>query len=139
MVKIKEFRGLRPAREKVEEVASPPYDVINSQEAREMARGKPYSFLHIIKPEIDLPEDISPYDEAVYRKGKKNLDRLIADGILIQDTRPAFYFYRLVMGDITQIGLVAGASIEDYENDLIKKHELTRADKEADRIKHVDT
>ena len=139
MVKIKEFRGLRPIGEKVEDVASPPYDVINSQEAREMVRGKPYSFLHVVKPEIDLPEDISPYDEAVYRKGKENLDRLIADGVLIQDSQPAFYFYRLIMGDITQIGLVAGASIEDYENDLIKKHELTRANKEADRIKHVDT
>jgi len=139
MVKIKEFRGLRPTAEMVEAVASPPYDVLNSQEARDMVRKKPYSFLHVVKPEIDLPENISPYDESVYRKGKENLDRLIADGILIQDTRPAFYFYRLIMGDITQIGLVAGASIEDYENDLIKKHELTRADKEADRIKHVDT
>jgi len=139
MVKIKEFRGLRPTAEMVEVVASPPYDVINSQEARDMVRGKPYSFLHVVKPEIDLPEDISPYDDVVYRKGKENLDRLIADGVLIQDTIPAFYFYRLIMGDITQIGLVAGASIEDYENDLIKKHELTRADKEADRIKHVAT
>ena len=139
MVKIKEFRGLRPTAELVEAVASPPYDVLNSQEAKDMVRGKPLSFLHVVKPEIDLPENISPYDEAVYRKGKENLDRLIADGVLIQDTLPAFYFYRLIMGDITQTGLVAGASIEDYENDLIKKHELTRADKEADRIKHVDT
>lgn len=139
MVKIKEFSGLRPTVEMVEDVASPPYDVINSQEAREMVRGKPYSFLHVVKPEIDLPEDISPYDEAVYQKGKENLDRFIAEGVLIQDSRPAFYFYRLIMGNITETGLVAGASIEDYENNLIKKHELTRADKEADRIKHVDT
>jgi len=139
MVTIKEFRGLRPAREKVEDVASPPYDVINSREAREMARGKPYSFLHIIKPEIDLSEDINPYDDAVYQKGRDNLDRFRRDGILIQDRIPAFYFYRLVMGNITQTGLVAGASIDDYAKDRIKKHELTRADKEADRIKHVDT
>ena len=139
MVKIKEFRGLRPVAEMVEDVASPPYDVINSKEARDMVRGKPHSFLHVVKPEIDLPEDISPYDEEVYQKGKENLDRLITDGVLIQDTLPAFYFYRLIMGGITQIGLVASASIEDYENDLIKKHELTRANKEADRIKHVDT
>lgn len=139
MVKIKEFRGLRPTPEMVENVASPPYDVVNSQEAREMARRKPYSFLHVIKPEIDLPEDNSPYDDAVYRKGRENLDRFRKDGIMIQDPIPAFYFYRLIMGDITQTGLVAGASIEDYENNLIKKHELTRADKEADRIKHVDT
>jgi uncharacterized protein (DUF1015 family) len=139
MVKIKEFRGLRPVAEMVEDVASPPYDVINSQEAREMVRGKPYSFLHVVKPEIDLPEDINPYDEAVYRKGRENLDRFREEDILIRDLRPSFYFYRLIMGGITQIGLVAGASIEDYENDLIKKHELTRANKEADRIKHVDT
>lgn len=139
MVKIKEFRGLRPVAEMVEDVASPPYDVLNSQEAREMVREKPYSFLHVVKPEIDLPENISPYDEAVYRKGRANLDRFREEDILIQDLHPAFYFYRLIMGGITQIGLVAGASIEDYENDLIKKHELTRAKKEADRIKHIDT
>ncbi|MEA1927910.1 MAG: DUF1015 domain-containing protein, partial [Candidatus Auribacterota bacterium] len=139
MIKIKEFRGLRPNPEKVEDVASPPYDVVNSGEAREMVRGNPDSFLHVVKPEIDLPADISPYDETVYRKGRENLDRLIADGVLIQERRPAFYFYRLIMGDIIQTGLVAGASIVDYENDRIKKHELTRANKEADRIKHIDT
>lgn len=139
MAKIKEFRGLRPVQDKVEDVASPPYDVINSREAREMAQDMPYSFLHVVKPEIDLPEDIDLYDERVYQKGKENLDRLIKDGILIQDNRPALYFYRLIMGDIIQTGLVAGASIEDYENDLIKKHELTRADKEEDRTKHVAT
>ena len=139
MVKIKEFKGLRPTAERVEEVASPPYDVLNSQEAREQVKGKPHSFLHVVKPEVDLPEDIDLYDDAVYRKGRENLDRLIAEGVLIQDPRPAFYFYRLIMGNISQIGLVAGASIENYADDLIKKHEHTRADKEADRIKHVDT
>lgn len=139
MVKIKEFRGLRPTADMVEEVASPPYDVLNSDEARARVKGKPCSFLHVVKPEIDLPEDTGLYDEVVYRKGKENLDKFISDKVLIQDSRPAFYFYRLIMEDIIQTGLVAGASIEDYANNVIKKHERTRADKEADRIKHVDT
>ncbi|MDP8213669.1 MAG: DUF1015 family protein [Candidatus Euphemobacter frigidus] len=139
MVKIKEFRGLRPTADMVEEVASPPYDVLNSAEARARVKGKPYSFLHVVKPEIDLPEDTALYDEVVYRKGKENLDKFISDKVLIQDPRPAFYFYRLIMGDTNQTGLVAGASIDDYANNVIKKHERTRVDKKADRIKHVDT
>ncbi|MCK4655322.1 MAG: DUF1015 domain-containing protein [Candidatus Cloacimonetes bacterium] len=139
MAKIKPFKGVRPARRKVKAVASPPYDVLSSAEARKQAKGKPYSFLHVVKPEIDLPEDINLYDEAVYKKGKENLYKMIDKGILIQDKKPCFYLYRLIMGNIDQIGLVAGASIEDYENDIIKKHEFTRADKEADRIKHVET
>lgn len=139
MAKIKAFKGLRPTPEKVKEVASPPYDVINSEEAREMVTNKPYSFLHVVKPEVDLPEDIDLYDEQVYQKGKENLDRLVSDGILIQDKQDCLYVYQLIMGDVKEIGIVAGASIEDYENDIIKKHEHTRADKEADRIKHVST
>ncbi|MFH1038861.1 MAG: DUF1015 family protein [PVC group bacterium] len=139
MVKIKEFRGLRPTPEKAEAVASPPYDVLDSREARIMAGDKPHSFLHVVKPDIDLPEETDVYDDAVYKKGRENLDRLIAEGILIQDSRPSFYFYRLNMGEVAQTGLVAAASIEDYENDIIKKHEHTRAEKETDRIRHVDT
>jgi uncharacterized protein (DUF1015 family) len=139
MAKIKAFKGLRPTPEKVKEVASPPYDVINSEEAREMVTNKPYSFLHVVKPEVDLPEDIDLYDEQVYQKGKENLDRLVSDGILVQDEQDCLYVYQLIMGDVKEIGIVAGASIEDYENDIIKKHEHTRADKEADRIKHVST
>ena len=139
MAKIKPFRGVRPAEEMIKEVASPPYDVLNSDEARVQVKDKPYSFLHVVKPEVDLPENINIYDEAVYQKGKENLYKLIENGILIQDERPCFYLYRLIMGNIDEIGLVACASIEDYENDIIKKHEHTRADKEADRIKHVDT
>ena len=139
MAKIKPFKGVRPALDKIKEVASPPYDVLNSQEAREQVQGKPYSFLHVVKPEVDLPENIDFYDEKVYKKGKENLDNFIKNGVLIQDEKPCFYLYRLIMGNIDQIGLVAGASIEDYENDVIKKHEHTRAVKEADRIKHVDT
>lgn len=139
MAKIKAFRGVRPAEEMIKEVASPPYDVLNSTEARVQVKDKPFSFLHVVKPEVDLPENINIYDQAVYLKGKENLDKLIENGILIQDEKPCFYLYRLIMGNVDEIGLVAGASIEDYENDIIKKHEHTRADKEADRIKHVDT
>ncbi len=135
---IKPFKGVRPARRKVKAVASPPYDVLNSSEARKQIIGKPYSFLHVVKPEIDLPEETNLYDESVYQKGKENLYKMIKKGVLIQDKKPCFYLYRLKMGNIDQIGLVAGASIEDYENDIIKKHEFTRAEKEADRIKHVD-
>lgn len=139
MVKIREFKALRPREKSVAEVASPPYDVLNSQEARERTRNQPLSFLHVVKPEIDLAEDIDPYDESVYRQGRENLERLAREGILISDQQPALYFYRQVMGDHSQTGLVACASIEDYENNRIKKHEYTRADKEADRIRHVET
>lgn len=139
MAKIKPFKGVRPAFDKIKDVASPPYDVLNSAEARVAVQGKPYSFLHVIKPEVDLPEDIDLYDEKVYQKGKENLYRMMQEGVLIQDATPCYYIYRLIMGDVCEVGLVAGTSVEDYENDVIKKHEHTRADKEADRIKHVDT
>ena len=139
MAKIKPFLGVRPAADKILDVASPPYDVLNSAEAREEVKGKPNSFLHVVKPEVDLPESIDLYSEEVYQKGRENLYKLLKEGILIQDEKPCFYLYRLIMGNVDQIGLVAGASIEDYENGIIKKHEHTRAVKEADRIKHVDT
>ncbi|WP_456443794.1 DUF1015 domain-containing protein [Caldithrix abyssi] len=139
MAIIKPFKGLRPKKELAEKVASPPYDVLSSEEAREMAKDNPFSFLHINKPEIDLPPETNIYDEAVYQKGKENLDRFIKEGILVQDEKPMFYVYRQIMGDHSQIGLVAGASVEEYEKNLIKKHELTRADKEEDRVKHVNT
>jgi uncharacterized protein (DUF1015 family) len=139
MVKIRDFHALRPREDLADEVASPPYDVLDSREARVRARGKPNSFLHVVKPEIDLPEETDPYDGSVYLKGRENLDRMAAGGVLIDDKEPGLYFYRQVMGDHSQTGLVACASIEDYENDRIKKHEHTRADKEADRIRHVET
>ena len=139
MAKIKPFYGVRPAADKILDVASPPYDVLNSAEAREEVKGKPHSFLHVVKPEVDLPVDIDLYSEDVYQKGRENLYKMLNEGVLIQDDKPCFYLYRLVMGDIDQIGLVVGASIEDYEKGIIKKHEHTRAVKEADRIKHVDT
>ena len=139
MAKIKAFKGVRPAIDKIKEVASRPYDVLNSAEARVEVKGNPNSFLHIVKPEIDLPEDVDIYDDSVYLKGKENLYGMIERDVLIQDEKPNLYIYQQIMGDVNQIGLVAGASIEDYENGIIKKHEHTRATKEADRIKHVDT
>jgi len=139
MAKIKAFKGVRPSPEYFGEVVSPPYDVLNSEEARQQVKGKPYSFLHVVKPEVDLPADLDIYDDKVYQKGRENLYKLIKDDILIQDDKPCYYLYKLIMDRVNQTGLVAAASIEDYENDIIKKHEHTRAVKEADRIKHVDT
>ncbi len=138
MAKIEAFRALRPREDVAAEVASPPYDVLNSAEARTMAKGNPISFLHVNKPEIDLPQDIDPYDPAVYAKGAENLKRFVDDGVLIREGQPALYLYRQIMGKHTQIGLVAGASVDEYENDLIKKHEFTRPKKEDDRTRHVD-
>jgi len=139
MAKVRPFKALRPVPEYVKEVASPPYDVLNSAEARKIAEGKPYTFLHVVKPEIDLPEDTDLYSPAVYAKGRENLQRLVSQGIMTQEARPCFYLYQQGMGYHKQIGLVCSASIEDYERDIIKKHEHTRADKENDRIRHVDT
>lgn len=139
MAVVKPFRGLRPKPELTENVASPPYDVLNSKEARIMADGNPVSFLHINKPEIDLPEDIDLYDDRVYAQAGQNFKRFQEEGILVQDPEAYFYLYEQTMGDIVQVGLVAAASIDDYENDIIKKHELTRADKERDRTRHIDT
>ncbi|MCB0292613.1 MAG: DUF1015 domain-containing protein [Calditrichaeota bacterium] len=138
MAKIRPFRGLRPEKKLAAKVAAPPYDVLSSDEAREKAAGNPYSFLHVNKPEIDLPQEINIYDRQVYEKGAENLQRLVADGILRRDEQPRFYIYKQVMGNHEQIGLVAGASVEEYEQDRIKKHELTRPDKEDDRVNHID-
>jgi uncharacterized protein (DUF1015 family) len=139
MATIRPFKGVRPQKEYADKVASFPYDVVNSKEAGELAKNNPYSFLHVVKPEIDLPEGTNLYDDAVYAKGKENLYRLLEDGILFREKEPRLYIYRQRMGDHIQTGLVAGASVEDYENDVIKKHEHTREVKEKDRIRHVDT
>ncbi len=138
MADIRPFRGLRPRPELIEQVASPPYDVMNAQEARRMASGNPHSFLHVVRAEIDLPEDTDPHDEAVYDKSAENLRQMIDAGTLVQDDRPCFYLYQLTMDGHVQHGLVLGASVDEYENDKIKKHELTRRDKEDDRAKHVE-
>lgn len=138
MIKVKPFRGMRPVPDKVSEVASPPYDVLNSQEAREKVKSNPLSFLHVVKPEVDLDLSIDPYDPQVYKKGAENFRRLIEDGILFRDEKPCFYIYKLRMEDREQIGLVAGASVDDYNENRIKKHEFTRPDKEQDRLNHID-
>lgn len=138
MAKVVPFHGLRPQKELAEKVASPPYDVLNSKEAREMATGNPISFLHINKPEIDLPEDIDLYDDSVYAQGRKNLDKMIADGVFKKDESACFYLYAQQWKDHRQVGLVCGASITEYIEDKIKKHELTREEKENDRIRHIE-
>jgi uncharacterized protein (DUF1015 family) len=135
---IRPFKGFRPVPELVAQVAAKPYDVLNSEEARAEAGDKPLSFLHVGKPEIDLPRDIHLYDERVYQKGKENLQKLISQGVLREDPTPCFYLYAQTMNDHTQYGLVGCASVQEYLNDTIKKHEHTRKDKEDDRTRHVE-
>lgn len=138
MAIVRPFKAIRPVPEKAAEVAALPYDVMNSQEAREMVKGKPYSFLHVDKAEVDLPEDTYLYDEKVYLKARENLDKLVDERICAEDTQPYFYIYRQVMNGRAQTGLVCCTSVDDYLNNVIKKHEFTRAEKEKDRINHVD-
>lgn len=135
---VRPFRSVRPVSELANKVAALPYDVMDSNEARAMVVGNPYSFLHIDKAEIDLDPAIDLYDTRVYEKARDNLNKLISDGVFIKDEKPCFYIYKQVMNGRAQIGIVACASIDDYINNVIKKHELTRADKEQDRINHVD-
>ena len=136
---VKPFAALRPSPLLANQICELPYDVMNSAEAREIARGNPLSFLHVSKPEIDLPEDIDVYDARVYAKGRENFDRLMAEGALQKEDQPCFYFYRQIMGRHSQTGLVAVASCEDYLKGAIKKHEFTRPDKEDDRVRHIET
>ena len=138
MARVEPFKAWRPRADVCAEVASPPYDVLSSAEAREMAADNPLSFLHVVKPEIDLEPGTDLYSDEVYAKGADNLRRLIDDGSLVRDEAPALYLYRQRMGDHVQTGLVAGASVDEYEADLIKKHEHTRRVKEDDRTRHVD-
>ncbi len=139
MSALKPFRGLRPKKELVLKVAAPPYDVVNREEARKYAEGNAHSFFHVSRPEIDLPASVDEHADEVYTLGLKNLQAFIAQGILTRDDAAAFYVYRQKMGSHVQVGLVAGASVEEYDKGLIKKHELTRADKEDDRTLHVAT
>jgi uncharacterized protein (DUF1015 family) len=138
MTLIRPFAGLRPAPDHAADVAAPPYDVLNTEEARERARDKPWSFLHISKPEIDLPEGTDPYADEVYAKARENFDRMREQGILLPDEQPGYYLYELTMGDHTQTGLVAAASVADYDTNRIRKHEFTRPDKEDDRVRQID-
>ena len=135
---IRPFTGLRPRSEQASAVAAPPYDVLSSDEARERAVGKPYSFLHISKAEIDLPSSVDHYAPEVYAKSAENLKKLIDAGVLFRDAKPCYYAYRLVMGEHTQTGLIAAASVADYDSNRIRKHEFTRPDKEDDRVRQIE-
>ena len=137
-VVVRAFKGIRPVEELASKIAALPYDVMNSEEAREMVKGNPHSFLHVDRAEIDLDPSIDVHDKKVYEKARENLDKMISDGEYIQDDHPCLYIYRQIMNGRAQTGLVFCASIDDYINNNIKKHEFTRADKELDRINHVD-
>jgi uncharacterized protein (DUF1015 family) len=135
---IKPFTGLRPVPERAADVAAPPYDVLSSAEARERARGRPLSFLHISKAEIDLPEGTDPHDPRVYETAAENFRRMLEDGVLRRDPQPCYYLYRLVMDGRAQTGLVAAASVAAYDSNRIRRHEFTRPDKEDDRVRQID-
>ncbi|NEV62568.1 DUF1015 domain-containing protein [Thiorhodococcus minor] len=137
MTLIQPFSGLRPAPDQAGEVAAPPYDVMSAAEARRMVEGRPWSFLHISRPEVDLPPGTDPYAPEVYAKAHENLGRMLDQGLLIRDPQPSYYVYRLTMGGHRQTGLVAAASVEAYDTDRIKKHEHTRPAKEDDRVRQI--
>ncbi len=138
MTLIQPFTGLRPLNARAAEVVAPPYDVLSSDEARIRAAGRPWSFLHISKPEIDLPEGTDPYSEEVYARAAVNLQHMLREGILERDAEPCYYIYRLVMGEHSQTGLVAVASVADYDSNRIRRHEFTRPDKEDDRVRQIE-
>src|SRR5512139_3034593 len=135
---IQPFAALRPASGRANDVVAPPYDVLSTDEARERASGRPWSFLHISKPEIDLPAGTDPYAPQVYAKGAENLQAMIQAGVLVRDPAPCYYAYRIVMGSHSQTGIVAAASVADYDTNRIRKHEFTRPDKEDDRVRQID-
>jgi uncharacterized protein (DUF1015 family) len=139
MATIYPFAALRPRPELASRVCELPYDVMSSEEARSLAAGNPLSFLHVSKPEIDLPPGTDLYSAEVYARGRENFQKLINDGVLRTDAAPRFYLYRQIMGAHAQVGLVAAASCEEYLQGVIKKHELTRVDKEDDRVRHIES
>ncbi len=133
------FAALRPVPECADAVAAPPYDVLSSAEARQQASGNPLSFLHVSKPEIDLPEGTDPFADAVYAKASENIRRMIEDGVLIRDPAPCYYVYRLTMGAHSQTGLVGAAPVAAYDENRVRRHEFTRPDKEDDRVRQIDS
>lgn len=139
MATIVPFTALRPQAQYAKQIASQPYDVLSSKEAKKEARGNPNSFLHITKAEIDLPEDTDVHASEVYEKAKDNLNAFVQRELLFRESKPCYYIYQLVMNDKSQTGLVCVSSVDDYENDIIKKHEFTRPEKEQDRINHIAT
>lgn len=139
MITVIPFKALRPDAQFAKNVASQPYDVLSSKEAKVAAQGNPNSFLHVTKSEIDLPENTDIHSQAVYDKAKENLQAFVARKVLFRENKPCYYLYRLIMDGRSQIGIVCGSSVEDYEKGLIKKHEFTRPEKELDRINHMKT
>ena len=139
MAAIHPFRALRPPARIVSEVAAVPYDVVNTEEARSLAANNPLSFLHVSRPEIDLPEGTDIYADEVYEKARENFDKLKGDGTLEEESEPSLYIYRLRMGEHTQVGVAAAFSVDEYDRDIIRKHERTRPDKENDRTRHMLT
>lgn len=137
MLRLRPLAAVRPQPTQAARVASPPYDVLSTEEARALARGNPLSFLHVVKPEIDLPAGTDPHDDSVYAKGRENLDRLIDAGTLFRDEEPRIYLYRLVRNHRPQIGVVGCCHVDDYLGNVIRKHEHTRPDKEEDRTRHM--
>jgi uncharacterized protein (DUF1015 family) len=135
---IRPFAGLRPSPEFADKVVAPPYDVLNTEEARQRVEGRPWSFLHVSKAEIDLPVGTDPYDAAVYAKSAENFSRMLKEGVMVQDEQPYYYVYRLIMGEHVQTGIVAAASVEAYDENRIRKHEFTRPAKENDRVQQIE-
>lgn len=138
MAVVRPFKGILPKAELVEKVACLPYDVMNRAEAKQMAEGNPYSYLHVVRSEIDLPDSVGDYEPQVYETSRKTLDRFISEEIMSQDGQSNYYIYRQLMNGRVQTGIVACTSIDDYMNDVIKKHEFTRPTKEVDRINNFD-
>ena len=138
MTKVRPFKAIRPETEYASKVVALPYDVMNRQEAAEMADGNPYSFLHICRAEIDLPDQENPYDRSVYEKAKSNIEKYLDEGIFINEKKPALYLYRQIMDGRVQTGVVGCAAVDEYKDNTIKKHEFTRHEKEVDRINHFD-
>jgi uncharacterized protein (DUF1015 family) len=135
---IRPFRALRPVPGRAREVLAPPYDVLSSAEARQRARGKPWSFLHVSRPEIDLPEDTDPYSSAVYAKAAENLERMVSERVLVRDARPHYYAYRTVWQGRRQTGLACVTAVAGYENGRVRRHELTTPVKETDRVRQIE-
>ena len=136
-MRLDPFRAFRPPTPLAALVASPPYDVVSRAEAARLADGNPLSFLHVGRPDIDLPEDTDPHDPRVYAKARESLDRFVAQGTLVRDAEPSLYLYREILDGRAQVGVVGCVHVDDYERDVIRKHERTRPDKEDDRTRHV--
>ena len=138
-MRLNPFRAIRPRPDLAAQVASVPYDVVDRAEAAALARGNPHSFLHVGRSDIDLPADVDPYDPRIYRRAREALDELLARGTLLRDAEPRLFLYRQVMDGRAQTGVVGCVHVDDYERDVIRKHEKTRQDKEDDRTRHVLT